>query len=248
MLKKYKNGFIDIIRDQGLDPADFITAEISDARPTPGTPEFKELHFTLRFKNTPLGFEVRHTSQNLHVFAIRATRFNMHFTTVDEVTEQPFGASSKPMLPDIHWVYTQFTAWLTNHVKLYIEEMTLPDLWQQIEQQKQLVSADPLTDYETSPFTEPEKQEVRASIGQFRVLILESFSPTQEQLEVIDQKLDYLMAAVDRPINRFDWKSIAVSTVIGIVTALSLDTERGRQLFELFKQAFSGVLHLLPGS
>ncbi len=243
MLKKYKNGFVDIIREQGMDPSRFHTQDVSVTRELTDTEATEESVFTLQFMDTGLKFTVRNPPYNPHSFNTIWTRFDVDFP------EAPLFLRSDFEYPqDINKVYEWFVHWLLHEVQVYVDERTLPDLWTQIEQQRQLVSADPLTDYETSPFTESEKQHVRASVGQFRVLIVESFNPTQEQLEVINQRLDYLMAAVDRPINRLDWKSIAVSTVIGIVTALSLDTERGRQLFELFKQAFSGVLHLLPSS
>lgn len=248
MLKKYKNGFIDVIRKHGLDPADFTVSDTSDV-----SAEDRmniELVFALQFRDTGLKFEVINAAHTLHDFAIRYTRFDVGFPTEHllETGRSPYVRDEITIGSPIQNVYARFADWLDNEVKPYIEEMSLPDLWQQIQQQKRFVTADPLTDYETSPFTEPETRQVRASVMQFRVLICESFDPTQEQLAVIDEKLDYLSAAVDRPINRFDWKGIALSTVISISIALSLDTDRGRQLFELFKQVFSEVLRLLPGS
>jgi hypothetical protein len=241
VLKKYKNGFLDIIRKHGLDPLSFNASERTQGA---------QSIFTVQFMTTGLRFEASPLPGNLHLFTVRYSCFNVGF---------PLRAYEVPICHDdnvthvthelrISHVHSAFDSWLREHIKPYIDEMVQPDLWTQIEQQKQLISADPLTDYETSSFTEAEKQQVRASIGQFRVLICESFPPTQDQLEVIDQRLDYLMAAVDRPINRLDWKSIALSTVVSIFITLSLDTNRGRQLFELFKQAFGGALHLLGGS
>jgi hypothetical protein len=240
MLNKYKNGFLDIVRKHGFDPLSFNVDE-----------QMQETQsiFIIQFMTTSLRFAASTLPGNLHLFTVRYSCFDVGFPLRNyEVTiYQDDNMKNVTHECGISDVYTAFDGWLRGHVKPYIDEMAQPDLWTQIEQQKQLVSADPLTDYETSRFTEAEKQQVRASVGQFRVLICESFNPTQEQLEVIDQKLDYLVAATDRPINRFDWKGIALSTVIAVAIQLSLDTDRGRQLFELFKQVFSGVLHLLPG-
>lgn len=229
MLKKYKNGFMDIIQSQGLNPADFNTSEDEYGA---------DCIFRIRFMDTGLVFVLSHRVDQWH-------QFRLDWTTFDDCFPPD---RSCGMRAGITLVYDHFRKWLMEQVKPCAYEITQPDLWQQLQQQKQLVSADPLTDYETSPFTEPEKEQLRVSVQQFRVLILESFSPTQEQLQAIDQKLDYLAAAVDRPINRFDWKGIALSTVIAIGIQLTLDTDRGRQLFELFKQALAVVLHLLPES
>ncbi len=240
MLKKYKNGFIDLIRKHLLDPADFNVSE-NKSYPVDACMSGEPRVVTIiRFKKTPLIFEVFENPTSLHAFGPNYTRFDvgfpylLHYRSGGEIKSKH----------RIGQVYDHFENWLSGQVIPYMEEMKQPDSWQQIEQQKQLVSADSLTEYDTSPFTEPEKQQARASIGQFRVLILESFGPIQEQLEVIDQRLDYLSAAVDR-LNRFDWKGLALSIVVGIGINLCVDTEGGRRLFELFKRAFSGVLHLL---
>ncbi len=240
MLTTYKNGFIQAIKNQQLDPVDFSVLENTSQYP----PEvFKKSGLpvvtTIRFRDSGLRFEITDIPTTLHQFFANYTRF-------DAGCPLRRSGPGKPYLP-IDRVYVLFSEWLMKELKPYIEEMKQPDLWQQIEQQKQLVSADPLTDCETSPFTEAEKQQVRVSIGQFRVLIVESFSPTQEQLEVINQRLDYLSGGVDR-LSRFDWKALALAIVVGIGINLCVDAEGGRKLFELFRQAFSGVLHLLAGS
>jgi len=59
-------------------------------------------------------------------------------------------------------------------------------------------------------------------------------------MESIDDRLDYLTQAVDR-LNKFDWKSLLISTIISISVALSFDTEKGKQLFNLFKQVFDVI-------
>jgi hypothetical protein len=144
-------------------------------------------------------------------------------------------------------VYKRFNEWLTNHVEKYIsEELQQWDLWKQLESGQQFFTGGRLSIQETSPFTEDEQQQLQASITQFRLLICKNFNPTQEQLEVVDELLSYLREAAKR-LNRFDWKSLGLGTVINIVVALTLDTNKGSLLFGLFKQAFSGLLHLLGG-
>lgn len=262
-LNKYKNKFVDIIREHGLNPADFGTSNEVLSLPTlldrfrsvpswagPTFPGSKSTHtedeqrpnvFTIRFRDTGLKFVIVENPHTLHRFAASYSRYDTGFPYL----HNPGWHSDNGHT--IEAIYKLFHNWLSTEIRSYADEIEQPDLWQQIEQQKQLVSAGPLTDYETSPFTEAEKQQVRASIGQFRILICESFEPTQEQLEIINERLDYLSAAVDR-LNRFDWKSVAINTALTAIVALTLDPHRGKQLFELFKQAFSAVLHLLQGS
>jgi hypothetical protein len=230
MLKKYKNGFIDIIRKHGLDVASFRVGDISLPYAS---------HFVLSFLGKGLEFDVvGDPRESLHLFKFRCTTFETNFPW-----RKPKGISKVPPCR-IDKIYEAFDQWLRDEVKPYIEEMTLPDPWTQIEQQRQLITATSLTPHEVSPFTEEEKPSLYTSIKQFRLLICENFKPAQEQLEIIDERLDYLSKAVDR-LNRFDWKSVALNTVLTIAVALSCDTDKGRLLLNLFKQAFAGVLHLL---
>ena len=90
-----------------------------------------------------------------------------------------------------------------------------------------------------------DKPLVRNGTQEFRQLIIANFTPTEEQAEVINNRLDYLEKAIDR-LNRIDWKALAISTVIAIGINLYVDTEKGRLLFALFQQALGAALKLLP--
>ena len=48
--------------------------------------------------------------------------------------------------------------------------------------------------------------------------------------------------------NKYDWKSLAVTTLISISIALSLDSAKGQLLFILFKKVFSAVKMLVAGN
>jgi len=111
-------------------------------------------------------------------------------------------------------------------VKTYIEEIEILDLWAQLEGQS-LLSVDPLRNRKNSDFDKAEKEHIRASLKQFMKLVEVEYKPTQDQLAVIEDRLNYLGESLDR-LNRVDWHGIAISTVISISIALSLDTERGK--------------------
>ncbi len=239
MLKKYKNGFIEIIKKHGLDPAEFSILESKSEQGGSKVLIVPDIT-TIRLRNTGLKFDIFETATALHTFGVNYTRFD-----ADWPSNWLRGPGSHPSVRhSIDEIYRLYNRWLSAEVEPYIQETQQPDLWQQIEQQRQLITARSLTPYEVSPFTEEEKPQLRASIQQFRLLVCESFNTTQEQLKCIDERVDYLTQAVDR-LNRFDWKGLALSIVVGISIDLCVDTDGGRRLFELFKQAFNGVLHLL---
>ena len=137
-----------------------------------------------------------------------------------------------------------FYSWLVDDVKPFLENQSLPDLWQQLEQQKPLVTGEQITDDETQPFSEEQKKLIRMSINEFRVVITKEFQPSKDEMKVIEDRLNYLSESLDR-LNRFDWKSVAISTVMSISITLSLDTEKGNQLRASFKQIFTQAVNLL---
>src|SRR5207302_6503675 len=103
---------------------------------------------------------------------------------------------------------------------------------------------DELPSDDVEPFSPEEQAQIRAAIKQFKVLIERDFAPDSEQSRELDARLDYLADALTR-LNRFDWKSLALATVIGASTTLSLDTQTGRQLWALFREPLRVVTHLL---
>jgi len=119
-----------------------------------------------------------------------------------------------------------------------------PDLWGTIKSETSFTSGEKISEEDLTYFSDDEKTRIRMSINEFRLLLLKKFEPTKDELKVIDDRLDYLLKAVDR-LNKIDWKSIAIATILNISVALTLDPEKTNQLVELFRQAFSNFLQLM---
>ena len=227
MLKRDKNGFLDIIKSNDLEPSLFKRYEKDDVDGDPG--------FIIQLENSPLFFLARTNSDDYHKHDSRFIEFAPKYPKSE-------------YLPDSSWdniegVYEWFDFWLRKHVKTYIEEIDIPDLWEQLEG-NYLFDADPLRSRNTIAFSKPEKEKIRASLEHFSKLISVEYNPTEDQLEIIQDRLKYLSDSLDR-LNKVDWQGIAISSVISISIALSLDTEQGKNLFDLFKQAFTAALELL---
>ena len=138
-------------------------------------------------------------------------------------------------------VLSAFKNWLEKDILLAIEEELIPDLWALA---SETVFAPEAQSGQPSEFEPTERDQLKAAITTFRVLVETTFHPLDDQSVLIAERLDYLAQAADR-LNRFDWKSVAISTLMTISVALSLDTERGRVLYGLFQQALATVWHLL---
>jgi len=146
---------------------------------------------------------------------------------------------------DVKGLRATFEDWLENHVKLYIYELSEPDMWERVESQKPLIKGVEISQEDTTLFSEDEKIRIRMSLDKFRTLLIKNFEPQNYEIQAINDHLEYLLNAVDR-LNKFDWRGLALMIVIQISLALSLDTEKGRLLYNLFEQAFSNILKLMP--
>lgn len=227
MLKKYRNGFLEIIDKNNLAPIQFdAIEEIIDDREC----------FIISLKDTPLKFIVRGSSLSHHKFEYSYVQFVPNYTQTEYMPKHTW--------EDIGSIYAKFDEWLKDHITVYMDDLLTPDLWEQIKLQKPLMSTSEFIEHDTSHFSEEEKSQLRLSLSEFKLLIAENFKPTKEQMRIIDDRLNYVSDALDR-LNKFDWKSILISTALSISVALSLDTARGKLLFDLLKKVLSNVIYLL---
>ena len=140
-------------------------------------------------------------------------------------------------------VLDEFNRWIAQHVNACIAEESVPDLWETL-QAEAFLSEKSIQEHDDSFFSEAEKVQIKIALVSFQYRAVKQFRPSADQLASIEKQIKYLSDAVDR-LNKFDWKGVAISTLIGVCTNLSLDTERGRQLYGLFQQAMTAVSHLL---
>jgi hypothetical protein len=89
-------------------------------------------------------------------------------------------------------------------------------------------------------FSLDEKFQIRMSINELKFLIQNSIHTTEVEQQIISDRFDYLIEASTR-LNKYDWKSLVISTLISITIALSLDTSKGQIIFNLFKKVFSSL-------
>ncbi|MCF7493615.1 hypothetical protein L3V35_00940 [Vibrio sp. L5-1] len=223
MLKKHKNGFLEIIEESGFHASQFKAVE-KEVDSNPG--------FILQFVNSPLAFLTRTNSTDYFEHDFRYVLFAPSYPKSEYVPENGWCS--------INDVYEGLKQWLENHILVYLDEIDIPDLWSQIESQNLFVE-DPMVNRSEKGFDKAEKERIVLAIEHFKSLVKLEYKPTEEQLEVINDRLGYLVESVDR-LNKVDWQGVAVSTIISISIALSLDTNRGSELFSLFKSAFTSAL------
>jgi len=225
ILKKYKNKLLTIIQESGLDP-NLFTAEDGSID--------EDTYLIISLRDSQIRFAVRPWGDSFEDFKYRHSEFLADFPIGDTLFS-----------PDIDNLTIEFNEWLNGVVKPYLDDVSTPDLWHIFEETRSHTKDELGTPEDFDSFSDEEKIKIRLSLNEFRLLIMKNFNPNQEELKVVDARLKYLSDAIDKH-NKFDWKGIAISTVMAITIALSLDTQQGNQLFQLFKQIFSSILYLLP--
>ena len=160
MLKKYKNGFIEIIKKNGFDPRCFKVSEHDE--------DGYDV-FVLELKNSPFQFSTCSSANSFHMLDCEFTLFAANFPMSDVLPEINFTT--------IEGIYEYFEEWIKSHVKEYLDELTCPDLWQQIEKEEPLITASILNQDDLSLYSDNQKAQMRLSIDDFNLLIIKTFKP-----------------------------------------------------------------------
>jgi hypothetical protein len=228
----YKNQLFDYLRTNPFGVDDFTYRNGSHF-------EVPELG-VLAYKDSGLQFYIANSPHSFNDFMYAETYYAAGFP----VTQLTPRLSSHTYIP-FHDVLLGLQKWLVTHVREYIEDMATPDHWQQYRNGAQLLNLDKIDFADQGQFSAEEKEQIAVSLNSIKLLIAERFATTDAQQADINAKIDYLISSVNR-LNKFDWKSVLINTIITIIIALSLDTEKGRIMFEVFKTGFM-VLRLTNG-
>ncbi len=223
MLTQYKNTLYQIINEFELNPEDFRLSE-SDGKTI-----------------------VQYTESKLE-FVFIEDKDSFHRAKYSQVNYNPGLTRTLPsrgrLYPNYNDVFEIFKHWLSGHVKVYQENNSSIDLWAELQKQKTITDFTGQADDQYTPFTDEQKRQIRLGLNEVKLLIQKEFKPSEDEMKVVADRLDYLANALDR-LNKFDWKGVLVATVGGIATALSLDPEKAAIVWNFFKDMLERVVPLL---
>ena len=140
----------------------------------------------------------------------------------------------------IEGILNELQMWLDNNVKAFLRENTEIDLWEEYKNGEKILDISKIDFDDRTTFSLEERSQIKLAINDLKLLIQRKFEIDNNEKASVNRRLDYLIEASER-LNKFDWKSLAISTIMSISITLSLDTVRGQQLFEMFKQLFSMI-------
>ena len=226
MLKKYKNEIFNLIKEYGLSIDKF---EINENKEN-------ELVSVVSVVESPFDFFIRNSSESYSAFECWWICFGPKYASSSVYPENNYFSFDT--------IKSYFKEWLYNHVEPYFQEKAEIDLWDQYKNDTKLLNLEKIDFNDKANFSFDEKSQISLALGDLKLLIERKFDLDDQQKSIVNDRLNYLASAVDR-LNKFDWKSIAVSTMFSIAIALSLDTQKGHELFNLFAQVFNVIPQLL---
>ena len=183
-----------------------------------------------------LDFKVNGTYQEFNLkfkfdyfsFSVIRKELDEYLITVCSVDNTRKGSSV------VKWdaVLIRFRQW-TKQIEI---ELNTPTGWETFENENYL-NADygDLNNF----FTESEKVSTRESLKYIKSKI-QTLELSTDKLKIIEKKLEELDLKVDE-LTKFDWKSLFIGTVASIIMSLGLPPESAGLLWEMIKNAFSGL-------
>ncbi|MER2995940.1 hypothetical protein [Pontibacter populi] len=191
--------------------------------------------FIIYLSNTELRFEVEQSSKDFQSFQVYHNQYKPGYPLLG-----PIGSNLK-----IANVIQHVDYWLKTAVEPYLDEINSSEIWRSFESNnlfegafnsdQSFVNTD---DY--SYLTAPEVQHLKNAISQIKDEIVREFQISNELEKEINGKLDYLIESTDR-LNKFDMKGTILNTFLSIGINLGVDTETGKTLYGIFKDAFYSV-------
>ena len=131
----------------------------------------------------------------------------------------------------------QVEIWLM-HVKL---DSDTPDLWAQLQGEAELLGAvfDEAT--ENTPLTSAEQQAIAGQLRELRDYVSRTYSLSEAQTRLLEEKLDDLAAATGR-VGRKDWLLMAAGLMLSYVLGAALPSEAARDILVTLLTSIGHIL------
>jgi hypothetical protein len=109
-------------------------------------------------------------------------------------------------------------------------DLETPDLWADLQRQAGLLQAASEDVTENTPFTPAEQEEIATRLSAWAEHAQRAHSLSSAQMQVLAQKLEYLIEAARR-MGRKDWINVCAGTILGYILTTSLPPGSAREMF-----------------
>lgn len=123
-------------------------------------------------------------------------------------------------------------------------EIDAPDLWAEIAKYQSIFSLTPVSQIINEAIPTYEVEKISKALNGLKTEIKNNFGISQQQEQLVNLKLDYLIDASKRQ-RRTDWTLASIGVFVTIFIGLAMAPEQAKKLWELFQRAVSPFLHLV---
>lgn len=222
MRKKYKNELFKQIQELGLTPDNFSLVDLPE----------NPYQTIIKYKETPFYFLLTNPQDSYEEFECQFIQYAPEFPITEIFPDRNYA--------EFNYILDMFIIWVKNHINEFELDEFEPDLWSEYKNGNTTLNFNDIDFNDKNLFSIHERKQISMGINELKLLINKNFETTTEEQKLVGERLEYLIESTKK-LNKFDWKSLVLSTVIGIATTLTLDVEKGKLLFELFRQVFSTV-------
>jgi hypothetical protein len=166
------------------------------------------------FKDADAAVRIKHKwSESYFIVGGNAGHYTGRYL-VGDATDWPYDSYSWQNL------ITRVSRWL-EEVKLDLET---PDLWAELQREAELLGYDSKEVTNNTPFTPDEQTEIVERLREMAQYVRGRYSLSEEQMRVLDAKIDYLIDAAGR-LGRTDWRGVFVGVMLSFVLASAFPPE-----------------------
>jgi hypothetical protein len=108
-------------------------------------------------------------------------------------------------------------------------DLATPDLWAELRRERELLGG-AYEEVENTPFTPEEQTEISRQLREIKEYAKERHSLSEEQMESLETRLDYLEEATGR-LGRIDWRTAFVGAIVEFILVAALPPETARDIF-----------------
>lgn len=223
LMRSEKNQVLQIIQEEGLDPANFEWGETKSSR-----------------AHTSFAYD-----EKVPILVYKGTEYYCIFGHKDYVYDLEFSPGKNRIVQRtatvLSWDHLlhYFREWL----ECLKRELAEPDLWGELLKSIQLEKITPDTTDE--PFTEPELDKISDGIETIRAYIESEFKLNAEQKEHVNQQLDYLVAELKRQGKR-SWYYFMTGNIMYLAHYLPASLEQINTIWNFIKYPLKDIYQLLP--
>ena len=198
---------------------------ISDNNLSPSLFEFEKITINQILEKYATKLKYKHSD----FYFIFDTGEDMDHYSIFSPGKDKFVQEEYPHTWDIQKSY--FTAW----IKFLIREINTPNYWERFEKEIKEIR---ITEegFIEDKFNATEFEEVKIKIDLIKNGLLDT-GINQENINIINKKLDDL-TELSKTMNKFDWKSLFIGTIINLTMQLTLTPENSKNLWLLIKNIF----------